>query len=538
MKKICYFLLVATLSAATSLWISSCGKNEEPITDPVEDTGANLNELEINDLEFSASEESKTINIGKDLTGCKETSSENWCKVSLNSNNVTVSVSENTTYEARNAIVTLTNLKNNSKLSFYVTQKQNDAILADKDYYEISEEGGNIEVKVKSNIEYIVDLTGVDWIRQASTRGLQNSSIILAVAENNAGKAREAVVKITDPHGGISTQVTIKQLLNPQIIVEQSIYDVPEEGDNIILEIKSNVYYEIDLTGIDWVQEVSTTRGLNSSSVVLAVLPNDSGDNREAEVKLKDKNSDYTSSVTIKQIYTPLIVSPTSVSMYYDEKAQLTVSKEATWSVEDDFIVKVDENGLVSGRHVGSTKVIASCGTATAVCDVVIKPKYTLYDTPIFSWGAPASAIESLETHQVHGDIENHTYDYSFDGNKCYLGYYFNDNQLKIIVTMMNYSDAMYLRTAYYLLERYQPAGESGGAYYFMDAMESEDAHMVIEFSITKSGSSRFIQIYYVYRDPSSSSTKHSFPEIANKFKISKNTNYREAILRELVSKQ
>ena len=62
----------------------------------------------------------------------------------------------------------------------------------------------------------------------------------------------------------------------------------------------------------------------------------------------------------------PLSVSPASVSMKYDESQQLSASGATSWRSENEFVASVDQNGLVKGRHIGSTDIVVYCGVDPA----------------------------------------------------------------------------------------------------------------------------------------------------------------------------
>ena len=50
-------------------------------------------------------------------------------------------------------------------------------------------------------------------------------------------------------------------------------------------------------------------------------------------------------------------ITPSSITMHYDDTQKLTSTNVDTWSSEDDFIATV-KAGIVTGGHVGSTKII------------------------------------------------------------------------------------------------------------------------------------------------------------------------------------
>ena len=67
-------------------------------------------------------------------------------------------------------------------------------------------------------------------------------------------------------------------------------------------------------------------------------------------------------------------ITPSNITMYYEGTKQLSAVNANSWSTEDDFVAEVDGKGLVTGGHVGKTKIIASNGKNSAFCEVTVSP--------------------------------------------------------------------------------------------------------------------------------------------------------------------
>lgn len=191
-----------------------------------------------------------------------------------------------------------------------------------------------------------------------------------------------------------------------------------------------------------------------------------------------------------------LSVTPNSVSMHYDETKQLKADGATSWSSEDEFVATVDAKGLVTGEHVGKTKIIASSGKSRGICDVEITPEYTLYTDPILNWGASMSTIKSeVNKELLSSDEKTLTYKYTIGSDPCVMGYSFENSKLKTVVALFAYS--YYLKAGYYLIERFQPVYSENDQYLFIDAMKPEKAKTAVLFSTTKSGSTTLVSIIY-----------------------------------------
>ena len=190
-------------------------------------------------------------------------------------------------------------------------------------------------------------------------------------------------------------------------------------------------------------------------------------------------------------------ITPSSVSMHYEDTKQLSAQGATSWSSNDDFVAKVDQTGLVTGGHVGTTQITASNGKKTAICEVTITPEYNLYDTPILEWGASENSIKSKETHEFLSSSGDYLYyDYTKGKSSCFLAYNFENGKLKGILVVLDYS--YYADAGYYLLERYQPVGESEGMYLFIDALTQSKATTAIGFETSTMSGSKVVSIIYL----------------------------------------
>lgn len=225
----------------------------------------------------------------------------------------------------------------------------------------------------------------------------------------------------------------------------------------------------------------------------------------------------------------PLTVTPSSVSMHYEDTQQLKAEGATKWLSSDEFVAKVNSSGLITANHVGTTEIVASDGNRTANCKVTVTPEYYLYDDPILEWGVSMANIESAEKHKKVGSSSSTmlSYDYSFDSNACAMGYTFENGKLKNVLAMFSYS--LYLRAGYYLLERYQPitAGDDYD-YILVDALKAEKCKTVVYFTTYKSGTTTYVTILYSdyssFNNSSTRSVTDYNPEIYKMQKILANT--------------
>lgn len=240
-----------------------------------------------------------------------ETRSASWLKVSPMSGNagiVTLSVvtTSNETYDERNATVTLR--CGTVSQSFVVSQKQKDALMITSNKAEVTAAGGRITVEVNANVSFEceVEQAARAWITSATTRGLTTSTLAFDIKENEKMEKREGKILIRS--GELVETVTVYQEGNkPTIVLTQDNYIVPSSGEQIKVELKSNVDYEVQLPEVDWLTEV-TTKAFSTHTYYFMVAPNETYDARTANIVFFNKAENVSDTVTVAQLQKDAIV--------------------------------------------------------------------------------------------------------------------------------------------------------------------------------------------------------------------------------------
>ena len=94
--------------------------------------------------------------------------------------------------------------------TYTIVQSQLNALVIATTEYEVPAEGGTVEVKVSANVDYQVIIPdAVDWVENATTRGMTESTVVLKVAPSLDVEARTANITISD--GTLSSTVKITQ---------------------------------------------------------------------------------------------------------------------------------------------------------------------------------------------------------------------------------------------------------------------------------------------------------------------------------------
>ena len=367
--KFCTICMIATM---VSILVTSCSKEySSPLKGQV-----------VKDLTFESSQSSKSVTIADaDLTGFTIKSSELWCTAAAQGKVLSVTVRENDTYDDRQATITVTDPGDQTTITFKVMQKQNDAILIDGSTFVVPEEGGDINIKIQSNVNYEVEIpASATWLTKstrASTRGLESSTIVLTAEKNNSGEEREAIVTFIDKESGVSSKITIKQSLTPYIEVDKDQITLSEDEKEIEIVVKTNINLETVITN-DWITD--NGRGSNGDlnfTQKLKIAKNNSGDERGAVVTFENKNYRLISNISIKQSLTPYIeIEMNQISLSENEQEIEIVVKSnisVKTTITNDWITDIGIENNGDFNYTQKLKVSAFSGRVSRSAVVTFK---------------------------------------------------------------------------------------------------------------------------------------------------------------------
>ena len=228
---------------------------------------------------------------------------------------IVLRVKENTSYQDREAVITISNKEAGVSIAVYIHQPFATQFKVDKNEFEVPIEGGTVTVNVESNVGYDVSIPSTcDWITQSTaarsrskTRGTTTTAVVLSVKENTSYQDREAVVTIANKEAGVSVGISIRQPFATVFKVDNNAFEVPMKGGTVIVNVESNVSYDVKIpSDCNWITQVgsSRTRGTRSSVVVLRVDENKSGSDRSAVVTIGNSSAGVSSGITITQPFT------------------------------------------------------------------------------------------------------------------------------------------------------------------------------------------------------------------------------------------
>ena len=220
---------------------------------------------------------------------------------------ITITATANDTPDDRTATVVIKS--GTTQKTIAVSQKQKDAITVTASKFEVSADGGEIEIEVKANIDFNVEIdeSAKSWVTHRSTRAMKTSTLIMEVAENDDAEKRKANITITS--GNLMEKITIYQeVAKPTIVLSQNEYIVPSAGETIAVEVKSNVDVMVEMPkGTSWITE-NTTRGVSTNTYYFDIEINEEYDQRAAEIKFTNKDNNLSETITITQSQKDAIV--------------------------------------------------------------------------------------------------------------------------------------------------------------------------------------------------------------------------------------
>ncbi|WP_251624048.1 SUMF1/EgtB/PvdO family nonheme iron enzyme [Odoribacter lunatus] len=301
MKRVLYLLWCLVL-------LSGCGSDSDKANDEPDKSENPKNvtlELSRTDLAFEAAGGEKTFVVSCNGNWTLENGS-GWCRTDFSKGTgnltVTVTVDEYSGIEDRNANLTVKAGDKTQVLG--VTQKGKDAIIVSKDKFEVPQEGETISVEVKSNISYEVTIPEEfeSWIAPSPrSRAVTTKSYDFTVSENEVKQTRSGYIVFSGNSLYDTVWVYQAEFVEQLILTEDS-YDLPAEGGEITVELKTNVNYDVEIpaSAASWINRVYT-RAMRTDKLHFSISENKSRDERSASITIRDRNNGVSDVLYIHQ---------------------------------------------------------------------------------------------------------------------------------------------------------------------------------------------------------------------------------------------
>ena len=211
MNRINQFLYFAIL-----ILLVSCSENN-----PVQQEEPDVVSEIISELNFATGTSNQTISFTTNKKWEASLSSPqgdvSWCTLSPTNGNagsvtINISVTENNGYDDRKALMTI--ITGNTEKNINIIQRQKDVIIVSKSNFEVSEEGGTIEVETNTNLDLEVIIPKeADWIHlvNTSTKALTSNKYIFNIDENIKATERQIIITFKDKKSNLSQYIEVKQ---------------------------------------------------------------------------------------------------------------------------------------------------------------------------------------------------------------------------------------------------------------------------------------------------------------------------------------
>lgn len=304
--KFCGALALCIMSIASCMNMPEFGGMKSEVEVP---NGA-VNYFE-NDMNFGFEGGEKIMSFKVNLKwDMKITNTQNgvqWLTIdktvgSSGNNNVTFTAQENPTYEDRSVIVQFNS--GDTIRNIRVNQKRLEAITLTSDKFEVSADGGTINVKVNYSTDYEVTIPDdyKSWIHRKTnaTRGLESSTISFTIDPSEEYEKREGRIYFNARDE--EEVVTVYQAGKGILVLSQNEYNLTGTEQEFTIDVSSNFDFSIEMPEVDWLKEnTSKTRGMSSHTLKFKVAKNDDYNARSAKIKFYDNNSKISETVVINQ---------------------------------------------------------------------------------------------------------------------------------------------------------------------------------------------------------------------------------------------
>lgn len=305
LTKFVLFAILLCLSACTNNSEDAAIRSEIRIAEHIISNGLSFNNNEGRQSVSFSTNENWTLSIAN------TTSDVVWCTASATSGQrgdaiVEFTVTENSSYDNRSVFVTIKS--GTVSKTFTISQKCANTLLLTTDKYELSQEGGVIEIEVKSNIDYEIEIaeSAKDWVTETTTRALTTYKHIFEISLNEDFEKREGEIHFKS--GDKTETVKVYQAGGVLILPSKNEYNVSADGETISVDIRSNVEFGVQMPNVDWITYEPTTHDMPSHTMKFTIAKNESYNNRFAEIIFYDMNSDVKKALKVIQSQKDAIV--------------------------------------------------------------------------------------------------------------------------------------------------------------------------------------------------------------------------------------
>lgn len=268
-------------------------------------------------VELEADGGTFTINLKANVQVSSEIESEiNWLKAvdtktrALTETTLTFQADENTAPETRQAVITLTGGGLTEQVRVYQAGIDSTLVLSQQEYL-VGCKGETIEVQLRSNISYHVQMPTSDWLTEATTKAVSAYTHYFKVAPNDADDGREAQIVFTGKDGKMMQAVTVYQAPSNALVVARPTCKTSHHAGTLTFRKQTDAALTLE-TEEKWI--TCTSEGSMLSFSFLE--NNNSFSDREAIINLKDGDTGRTQQILLIQSRSGKELVKTTYDMY------------------------------------------------------------------------------------------------------------------------------------------------------------------------------------------------------------------------------
>ena len=285
----------------------------------------------------------------------------------LSSDVIKFNIAANTNYDDREGKITFKQVDGSISETVVVHQGQAYGLFITKPEYDLTNETHTLTVEIKANVEYEVH-SKAEWISVISTKSLSTTNITLGIQANSSYDDRTGTVVVKQTNGDLTGTISITQRQTDGLFVSPNAIDINSDEQTAELEIKDNVSFDVIIPdeAKSWlsIKSNTQTKSLTNDKVVLAFTKNESYDNRETTITIKQTDGPLAETVRIKQRQNNgLFVSPSEFEVSCDSQ---TISVEVSANVEFEITPDVDWIKHVSTKGLSASTISLSIAENTS----------------------------------------------------------------------------------------------------------------------------------------------------------------------------
>ena len=310
---------------------------------------------------------------------------------------ITFTAQPNPEPDARYAVISIKDKATTHVETAKVTQKQKDALTVSASSFELEKEGGNFDVTVgyNANVQRSCD---VSWITEVQTKAMQSNTITYCAAANPDKDTRTGHIVFT--MGDLREKVTVYQKGGRTLVLSEKSFTVSPYGGTVSVQATANVDYEVMGPGVAWMtpQEGAATKALVTNAHTWTVALNETGEERQATIVFKDKESDLSETVTVTQLQNDIIEGQNAYTIPW-EGGTLDVPVQTN----ADFTPSIEQDG--AWLSIVQTKALhSSTVTLNAQANPELSPRtaYLVLTTSQGAWRIAITQRANAQQFTVH----------------------------------------------------------------------------------------------------------------------------------------